>query len=187
MKTLDIGIDLDGVCYDFADSLRRFLHQHEGRPLETMPPTNCWHFYEEQWDLPLEEFLSACDRGVDAGVVFRTGDPHPFTVASLQWLNDIGHRLHIITDRSFGTRSQENTREWLAEYEIPFTTLTFSADKTCQPTDIMIDDRPKNYDEILAAGGNPVLMHRPWNADHPGRRVFGWHQFVDEVFDLSLV
>lgn len=186
VKTLDVGIDLDGVVYDFAASVRYWLWLSEGRPLGSMPDPTCWEFFSEQWGLSLDEFLSACDAGVDAGVIFRVGDPHPYSVATLQFLDQMGHRLHIVTDRTFGTRSQQNTAEWLADNEIPYTSLTFSADKTCVPADIFIDDRPKNYDDLKAAGGNPVLMHRPWNQDHPGRRVFGWHQFLDEVLDISL-
>lgn len=186
MRTLDIGIDLDGVCYDFAGSLRHYLHHYEGRSMESMPPTTTWHFYSEQWGMTLEQFIEACDRGVDAGVVFRLGDPHPGTQMALDYLKVCGHRLHIITDRSFGSRSQENTIEWLSEHRIPFDTLTFSRDKTLIPVDTFIDDRVENYDALEAFGSNPFLYDRPWNQGHPARRVTSWNEFVDKVDDLRM-
>lgn len=174
-----VGIDLDGVCYDFADSLRTFL---EGTHRKYPNPTR-WEFYED-WGYSLEEFLDLCHDGVNAGVIFSHGDPFPGVRDALLRLRDAGHTLHVVTDRSFGKggASEAATRVWLDTHQIPFDSLTFSADKTIVRTDYMIDDKLANYDALHAVGCNVFLLDRPWNQSRtPRDRVTSVSEFADVV------
>ena len=174
-----VGIDLDGVCYDFADSLRTFL---EGTHRKYPNPIR-WEFYED-WGYSLEEFLDLCHDGVDAGVIFSHGEPFPGTRDALLRLRAAGHSLHVITDRSFGKGggSEAATRVWLDTHKIPFDSLTFSPDKTIVRTDYMIEDKLSNYDALRAAGCEVYLLDRPWNHDDGTRlRVHSLDQFANEV------
>lgn len=176
-----IGVDLDGVCYDFAASFRQYLDL-KGNKLDFPAPTR-WEFYED-WGFSLDEFVGLCHAGVDAGVVFKHGAPHKGTREALRALHRAGHTIHIITDRSFGSAgaSKRATREWLQFNQLPYDTLTFSNDKTVVPTDFMIDDKLQNYDALERAGCNVYLLDRPWNQDEgTRRRVFSWDEFLAVV------
>lgn len=185
-RSVRVGVDLDGCMYDFGDALRQYRHQVEGVPLDQMPLSNCWHFYEEQWGMTLQEFLDTCDRGVDAGWIFRKGEPLPGSVDAVRWLFSRGHEIHIITDRSFGTRSQENTSEWLDVNGVPYTSLTFSRDKTAVATECFIDDRAENYTSLKQAGVDVVIFDQPWNQYlGDANRIHSWGEYIAHVENIS--
>ena len=160
-----VGIDLDGVCYDFADSVREYLcavaqtHRYSNCP----EPTR-WEFYED-WGLGLGEFLDNCHAGVDSGVIFTYGDPHPNVAEAFHRIKAGGHTIHIVTDRSFGTKgaSEAATRAWLDAHGLPFDSLTFTADKTVVRLDTMVDDKLANYYALQTAGVDAWLLTRAWN------------------------
>lgn len=176
-----VGIDLDGVCYDFAHSLRMYLDSLGGLP--DYPDPVRWEFYED-WGLDLTGFLQLCHDGVDAGVIFSYGEPHPGTAEAFAKIKAAGHTIHIVTDRSFGKAgaSEGATRAWLDIHELPFDSLTFSADKTVVNLDYMVDDKPENYAALKAAGVQVYLMDRPWNHHVIGAaRVYTLNQFAEVI------
>lgn len=190
-----LGIDLDGCVFDFTSSLRYFIHKTTGRPMSELGPPMSWNFFTDDWGYTLEQYLKFCDDGVDAEVVFKYGPPMPDSVQTLRRLRDKGHSLHIITDRSFGHRSQENTKEWLSDWCVPFDTLTFSKDKTVVPTDAFIDDRPKNIVELRAVGCKAYLYaindrqdQKEFIQQYGNDMVIdSWREFEDAVDSLSMV
>lgn len=181
-----IGIDLDGVCFDFSASLLRYLIDIGLElPSGAHGETNTWAFYE-QWGLSLDEFIAYCNDGADAGYVFA-GPVRPGTNDAFDILHAAGHELHIITDRAFGSTrfvSEERTREWLAEHGLTYESLTFSGDKTCVKTDYFVEDKLQNYDALEEAGVRVFLVDRPWNQVEGGddrRRVDGVRHFAQIV------
>lgn len=177
-----VGVDLDGVCYNFSASVREYLAL-TGWPHACPEPTR-WEFYED-WGLGLGAFLDACNEGVDAGVIFSFGDPYPNVREALEIIKAKGHTIHIVTDRSFGTNgaSEAATRSWLDRHGLPFDSLTFAADKTVVHLDMMIDDKLANYDALEAAGVDVRLLTRAWNQveDRPRRRVLDLLHFAELV------
>lgn len=189
MKSLDIGVDLDGVAYPFTEALRHYLIEHEGFEPSSVEggghdaEESCWDFYKKYWNMSTKDFLKYSDEGVDAGVVFLHGDPFPGTVETLNSLKDKGHRIHIITNRSFGKRSHHNTSDWLFQHEIPYDSLSFSPSKTLFRTDIFVDDYEMNFKELWEVGIECWLYDRPWNkhVDDNGYRVYSWKDFEEAV------
>lgn len=178
-----VGVDLDGVCYDFSASVREYL-THIGWAHSCPEPTR-WEFYED-WGLSLGGFLDICHDGVDAGVIFSYGDPYPRVREALRLIRAKGHTIHIVTDRSFGTNgaSEAATRSWLDRHDLPFDSLTFSADKTVVRLDAMVDDKLANYDALDKAGVDVRLLTRAWNrADDfvPRQRVLDLLHFAEVV------
>lgn len=181
-----VGFDLDGVVYDFRKAISDYL-VGAGRPecsLDRALPH--WNFFEG-WELSLEEYLDLYEAGVDTGQVLRFGDPLPGSVEATEALERAGHTIHIVTDRSVGTRpgiSSRHTAAWLAEHEFVFHSLTFSSDKTAVATDFFIDDRYDNYIARITKGMSCHLLTRPWNeglGDETVRRVNSIDEFVDIV------
>lgn len=169
-KELDIGIDLDGVCYDFTNSLRHYLIEHEGASPNVLVGGDhtdwenaTWEFYKDCWGMTLDEFLWACDRGTDAGVVFLHGEPFEGAVETLNQFKEYGHRIHLITNRSFGTRAHHNTSDWLTRHDVPFDSLVFTPHKWIFRPDIMLDDYEKNFNDFWEVGVPTILFRRPWN------------------------
>jgi hypothetical protein len=189
-----VGIDLDGVGYDFSGSVYRYLKQidHElvaGVP--TAPESVRWEFYED-WGLNLHEFLEHVNAGVDHGVIF-TGPARPGFIEGLQMLKSAGHTIVIVTDRRSGTgdNAKKNTFDWLAEHNIPYDELHFDSDKTAYECEFFIEDKPENYLALDKVGCEVYLVDRPWNSEfaenEPGvRRVDGVRDFARVVNDRLL-
>lgn len=182
-RRLRVGMDLDGVNYDFAASLERFLLS-AGYPPEMMTAPTCWEFFRD-WGMGADEFVAACNAGVDAGIIFRTGGTYSGASDAWNRIRKAGHEIHVVTDRGFGTgdNSKRNTIEWAAEENMPYDSLTFSADKTVVPTDVFVEDKIENYDALEAAGRVVYLIDRPWNQD-PGdtrRRIASVSDYADAI------
>lgn len=178
-----VGIDLDGVCYDFAASFRHFLHLHYDFPRWWQPKATRWEFYED-WGFSLQEFLDLFHQGVDAGVIFTWGQPHEHTREAFTRIRAAGHSIHIVTDRSMGApgASEKATIAWLDEHELPYDSITFSPDKTVAKIDVMVDDKLANYDALAAAGVDAWLLTRPWNQqDDDRQRVLDLLHFAEVI------
>ena len=182
-KQLRIGVDLDGVVYDFADSFRRYLIG-EGYRSSDLPDPWKWNTWE-CWGMSQEEWLDHFSAGVEAGVIFGTGEPFPGAVEALQRLWNSYHDIHIVTHRTVHPDAIGWTAKWLAEHDIPHTSLTFAKDKTVVPVDVFIEDNVENAFALSAAGTEAVLMDRPWNRVAPGiRRVYSWAEFESFVGNI---
>lgn len=174
-----VGVDLDGVLYDFPGSMRAFLTEGlYDRPEDLFPEPTRWEFYED-WGYSQDEFHQLVLQGCTAGVVFTHGDPYPGTVEALRRLVDAGHTIHIVTHRP--AYAHTATKEWLWAHDIPYDTLTFSGDKTSVPTDYFIDDKPENYHALVPTTTRVMLMGRPWNQGVAARRAESMDHFVDAV------
>jgi 5'(3')-deoxyribonucleotidase len=181
--SMNIGIDLDGVCYDFTESLRTYLIEHRDFAKEALPDTTTWNFFEDDWNMDLETYLGLFADGVDAGVVFLHGPPHEGCVEVLEKLRADGHRLNIVTHRmSAGTKPVHNTIDWLQREGIPFDGLTFDSDKTVVNNDIFIEDNVDNFLSLEHAGVRSFIMDRPWNQYLDTKyRVYSWYEFYSRV------
>lgn len=180
---MKVIVDLDGVVFNFTESLRLYLIEHEGYDPSRLGDVKTWNFFADNWGMTLEQYMDACHAGVDAGVIFRHGPSWEGSIEGVNGLKDRGHSVHILTDRSFGSLSPQNTIAWLKENGVPFDSICFSADKTIMHADLMIEDRDKNYLAVEKAGNAvPVLITRPWNEHVVGaRRVNTWPEFLELV------
>jgi 5'(3')-deoxyribonucleotidase len=180
-----IGLDLDGVFYDFNGSFRRHVISNKHRTDEQCTEARLWRFYQE-WGMDDAEFMRHFVDGVNVGTIFRQGGATPGTRQALLEILDMGHTLHVITDRSVGLPglAAKHTYEWLdEEFPKPITSVTFTADKTSVKTDMMIDDKLSNYEALVDAGVDAYLLDRPWNQtdDDRQKRVSTIQEFVVKV------
>lgn len=159
-----VGIDLDGVCYDFAASFRNHLITNEGFPRWWTPKATRWEFYED-WGFTLDEFMRHFRDGVNKEIIFWQGTPYDGVREAFQNIKAAGHSIHIVTDRKVGSpgKAERSTVYWLNRYDLPYDSLTFSADKTVVNLDVMVDDKPANYEALTTAGVDAHLLTRPWN------------------------
>ena len=172
-----IGVDLDGVLYNFEDSFRFYL---ETIGISGLPVPETWSVWEH-WNMTQEEWTEHFINGVNAGIIFRVGEPEPHAIDVLNQFRDDGYLIHIVTHRMVGDKSVHNTFDWLAEHKVPYDTLTFAKDKRVVPTDYFIEDNADNYRMLEAAGTKTVLMDRPWNRHIDAYRITNWKEFYDAV------
>lgn len=183
----DVGIDVDGVLHAFHQSFRHYVVINKIRTEEQCShPVDRFNFYRE-WGISDDEFPEICNAGVDAGVIFDYGDPMEADAsASLYRLRELGHRIHIITYRLFGTNgaSKATTLRYLQRHDLIYDSIAFSKDKTVVPTDFFLEDQVANYDQLELAGCESYLINRPWNEMVDGddrRRVSSISEFVDII------
>lgn len=165
-RSLRIGIDLDGVVYDFiTDSIRavrRFCELAD--VLELMrnpPPVTRWNFFED-WGLDSKEFWRIIEKGVADEVVWWHGEPVEGAVETVNALGEVGHKIHVVTNRS---GAEEATVAWLNKVGLHYDAVTFTADKASVRLDVLLDDYAVNLAEVARAGVIPVRFAQPWN-DH---------------------
>lgn len=196
-----VGFDLDGVLYNFGDSVQRYLEATGRGHLWKSGPTAApfWDFYKD-WGWTSAEFVKMCNEGADEGYIF-CGPTREHAAEAVQKVKSLGHDVIIITDRAFGSTpevSHENTRNWLAQHEIPYDELHFSPNKTIVPTDTFVEDKLENYDALVEAGTKTWLINRAWNFVEHGdarNRIMHVMEYADAVervtqegfADLSLV
>lgn len=182
-----IGIDSDGCIDTFGDGVYDTLKAWGLGHLWKSGPTkkSIWNFYEE-WEWTFAQFKTLVDWGVDHGYIF-SGHWREGAIEAIARINALGHKVVIITDRSWGTdplNSQRNTVEAFERAGIEYDELIFSADKTIVPTDMFVEDRIENYDALVEAGVATYLINRPWN-EVPGgdarNRIDSITDFADEV------
>lgn len=187
-----VGFDLDGVLYDFGDSVKRYL-QSIGKNYEFMAGADephTWNFFEH-WGMDASEFVQLCNDGADAGYIF-CGETRPNAVETVKAVKDMGHEIIVITDRKFGSSpevSELNTINWWAGNGFPeFDEIYFSADKTCVPTDIFVEDKLENYDALTLAGTECWLINRPWNQERGQdyrRRIDHVGEYAEKVAEKA--
>jgi uncharacterized HAD superfamily protein len=187
-----VGVDLDGVCYDFAGSFIKYMNgiDHKYSIPQNIEEVDKWHFYRD-WGMTDEEFVKHCHNGTDDMVIFRQGPQRDNASEAIDFMRSFGNTIHIVTDRSFGTTpqsSEDNTRWWLFSHGIHYDTLTFSADKTCVETDVFIEDKLENYDALESAGVKCYLVDRPWNQDNTKyrKRIKSIQHFATVVGFMSV-
>lgn len=188
-----IGIDLDGVVYDYEAAIRHYLVNHEGYDDARLPRIEGWHLWQQWGFEDAATFWAIADKAVEDGILFRWGLPCDDTVGDLQRLVDAGHTLHVITARKcvYSGLAEGATMEWITQHLPPVESVTFSADKTIVRTDAMIEDNLDNYDALYKAGTRAYLIDRPWNTQENEwpwrRRVANIAEFVNAILPTQAV
>jgi 5'(3')-deoxyribonucleotidase len=182
-----IGIDLDGVGYDFATEFTGYV---SGRMGVTLPHYTHWNSHQKHWGLTHAQMLELMCDALQEDALWRDAAPFPGFPEATWALTDAGHTVVIATDRLQDTEharlAQSVTRDWLATNRIIYDELIFTADKRDANADIFIDDRPGAIPTLLLAGVDAVYMDRPWNEAFPYKRVRDWEEFVQYVEDHNV-
>jgi 5'(3')-deoxyribonucleotidase len=185
-STFIIGVDLDGVCADYAAGLRTvraaMLGVDEGR----LPPAATWDF--EEWGLDRAGFEDLHRTAVLEHRLFRNLPVMEGAAETLWRLSDAGAWVRVITHRLYQNwghaTAVSDTVTWLDEHDIPYRDLCFLGAKPEVEADVYVDDAPHNI-EALRQAGNPVIVFRqPYNAHLPGPAATDWGEVAELVVDL---
>lgn len=180
-----IGLDLDGVCYQWTKTARYMLREIlPNSPYTKSGPlgTECtsWDYIQEHVDPAHWKWL--WDDGVKLGL-FRHGHLYPGTIKAIRQLAELGDVI-AITHRP--KQAVPDTMAWLAYQQLPLAgvhILTNQEPKSSvERCDVYLDDKPENCED-LARVGRAFMMTRPWNEDYVWvDRVSSWPEFVQMVW-----
>ncbi len=181
-----IGVDLDGVCGDYEDALRRSVaRQHRVDPA-MLPPQQTMDAYSE-WGLTPETFEAAHRRAVEEDRIFRNMKPMPDVAESLWRLSDQDVWIRLITHRLLFNGIHEvsaaDTAWWLDHHNIPYRDLCFIGDKPDVGADLYVDDSPTHIVRLRQQGCTTIVFDQPYNRALPGLRAARWVDIVAYVED----
>lgn len=196
MSDFLIGLDLDGVCYNFERTARYMIRRRmevrgETPPPELSEPSRNWDWIKDH--SPERDWAWLWKDGVREGL-FRYGHVIPGAVEGVRELNEIGDVVAITA------RPQDavhDTLAWLAMFfdKAPLSGIviqSFGQKKSeVRPLpDVYIDDGTHNLEDVLENTESSVVQFlQPWNENwRPphGREVrhfhaSGWAQTVTVV------
>jgi hypothetical protein len=185
LKVLHVGYDFDGVLSSFHASVNQWLKMN-GHDLKASQ--HHWNFWTE-WGWSSRKFHKFWVDGVKAGVIFAS-KPYRGAIEGMNAVYDAGHRVHIITHRGwkeYPGLAEDLTASVLERDGAKYHSLTFSEDKTVIWTDMMVDDKPENYEALKSVGTDAYLLTRPWNKHVEGaRRVRSAAEFSRKVLEIPV-
>lgn len=189
-----VVVDIDGVVFDFNDALAHAAVELTGRPLTSFPPAEEWDFMPA-WGISLDEYFALLEEAVRSKDLFTRGRPLPGSIAGWRRLREMDERplLHVATDCGHGDTTELARAQrvrWLEAWGFDFDELTFTADKGAVAAEhlesgrrvLAIDDRPKNFDQLVEVGAHTFLADQRWNRHvETTRRVRDLAEFADVV------
>lgn len=185
-NNIRIGIDLDGVIYDFMNDFRHFMMTHEKVHPDQLPvPPNTWDFHEE-WGMTYRDYLEKMGEAAIKGWIFTSGNVLPGAREGLESLRNAGFQIIIMTARELSTNPlhmniiARNTEQWLQNNNIPHDELIIANNKTHHNVATLFDDSIYNVESVIRTGRSAFIFDQPWNRQAPYSRVHDWHQVLEE-------
>lgn len=180
----DVGIDLDGVMYDFAWVFHKYAQDRMGKELSE-PST--WDFYRE-WGMTDEQFNEWLEDGVKNLRLFDYLNPLFNTHEGWKLLKDNNIKIHVLTHRS--PHSYEQTVQWLVKNNLIPDSLHFGQNKTilktlAQDECAAIDDMVQFYDSYNKEGVLSFLRTQPWNQERRARRCADLLEFAQAIVAIN--
>lgn len=186
-----IGLDADGVLFDYSGILRRFILDNSDYTEEELPPVVDWRFYEtwgkdagwyQYWN---ERFVN--DKGFTRAEIIGGHE-------TAEVLSDVPpeHQLVLITARTSGVRDRDAVEEqtfWWLDHVLGFRfdEVHFTKDKCSVPVDFYLDDKIENWQAFNNQPGTAsFLMAQPWNREYEKtpRRVNSVKEYLEAVYAI---
>lgn len=193
MGRIRIGVDIDGVMYQWSKTARYMLREIlPGSPYKKdgAMGQESLHWDYIQSNVTPQHWTWLWTEGVRLGL-FRHGHLYPGTIKAIRQLAMLGDVV-AITHRP--KQAVHDTLAWLAYQNLPLAGLhiltNMEPKSTVKPEcHVYIDDKVDNCIDLFENTGAKLvaLMDRPWNQDCPDpavARVQGWQRFVDLVEEL---
>lgn len=169
-QTYDLMVDIDDVLIGLGEAIHELAHQHG-----LHDGVDVWRMWEawKQYGCDPDAYWEMWTIFANEGGYVKT-PPYPEAATALRDLMWEGHRIHLVTARGFMAHAEEIrawTPEWLEEWALPYNTLTFARDKVAAMGelgvvfDYAIDDSPRNYEALDAAGVKVYLRDQPHNEE----------------------
>ena len=185
MRSLRLGIDLDGVVADFnAGWISRYNTEFGGEvPVDAVQTWDGLHTLTH-FDNHTEFWTWAAGHG--GGSIFRHLDPYTGAVETLVALADAGHEVVIITSKP--DWAVHDTYAWLSDRRIPTREVHIIERKWKVDCDVYLDDAPHQIASLVHRRPEATTCRfvRPWNVPIAGSvDVHAWNEFADLITALA--
>jgi 5'(3')-deoxyribonucleotidase len=185
MRSLRLGIDLDGVVADFNSGwITRYNAEFGGElPLDAVQTWDGLHTLThfrnngEFWEWAA---------GHGGGSIFRHLDTYTNALETLDMLTGGGHAIVIITSKP--DWAIHDTYAWLADRRIPTREVHITERKWEVPCDVYLDDAPHQIASLVQhrPAATTCRFVRPWNTPAAGSvDVHSWDDFGTLVRNLA--
>lgn len=154
-----VGVDLDGVMYDFDGIATYLLERHANIPVAKDSDEYSFHQlrYPDAWGWLLGE-------GAEKHGLYRHGN---LIRGALDGLHDLLSitRVTFVTKRKETRRIRKDTVEWLAFHSLPSEVVfvNHGRSKLIAGCDIYIDDSPTVIEDLKKNRHPYVMYSHPWN------------------------
>lgn len=179
-----IGLDLDGVCYNYSATACFLLNHYKGYNLD-WTETNSWDWLQQQ--VSNNDWQWLWSGGINEGL-FRYGSLVKGAAEGIKELSRIGD-ICVITSRPVSARN--DTLEWLAFMKFPIKEVHILSNgeaKSDVLPDIGIDDKPSNIEDYASAGIQPIIFTQKYNKDFDfkyTKRANNWYEVVQQVKEYA--
>lgn len=184
------GIDLDGVCFDFAGAFLSWLNGALDMSMEREEITS-YYWYESSDDISKEDFFREFDKFGDEGHGYRHLELLPGAAEGLKKIHEAGHNIYYITNRPEYARN--DTILALEEHGFPQRENLYFAKGAKAPlirefnVDIFIDDSPRTIGELTANTDAKIYCRNYKFNEHLDEhldtnsftRVNNWEEFLE--------
>lgn len=185
MNQLVLGLDLDGVVFDYESAVRERFAKMLGVDPAHLGPQTAWSLVESGWPLRDENHFAALHTAAVRGGMFAEMPMIPGAAQHLWQLSDAGVYIRVVTHRlgfkGIHAAAAGDTVTALDRNMIPYRDLTFVADKPAVGADVYIDDAPHNVLKLRAAGGYTIVFDQLYNRHIDGPRARNWAEVVELV------
>lgn len=162
-----IGMDLDGVGYNWVSIANYLLSEHwDYTDLKYPHPT--WEYLKQT--VSKEAWKWLWEEGVHLGM-YRHGHMYRGFKDGMDWLSE-RYDIKIVTSRP--KSATVDTLDWLAFHKISAQEVHIveaMGDKTQVPCHLYVDDGPKNIQDFRAASKPYIIWDQPWNKQEVGPRT----------------
>jgi 5'(3')-deoxyribonucleotidase len=179
-----IGLDLDGVVYDYTDALRQRAALHYDMSPDSMEDPIHWDLHEDpSWPFGnREEFLGFHIQEVEEGL-FATMSLLPGVANAITRMSACGHQIVVITSRLLGQPTQyvkavSDTILSLHSYGISYESIHFTPHKTTVDCDVMFEDSPSNIEALQRFCRPVAVVSHAYNHRVPGPRLQHWDDLI---------
>lgn len=197
-----IGLDLDGVVVYSAQTTIKWL-KRMGK-LSKNITTSDINWYNIEWNPEKQTGFPTVTMD-DLHTIFMCPDfweatiPYKYVQTWVEALHK-KYEIHILTDRRWYPELEQQTRDWLYRYNIPFDRLTCIAGKKKfeyardHGLKYVIEDSPYNVISIAPETKKTFLLKRCWNDPQVNGVVLPlncervtWRKIGDELLNDQLV
>jgi len=165
---MKVFLDMDGVLADFGGGVHKVFNIPYS--LSDYPYTKgLWDWFVEA-NLTWDQVDSVCTAKFWADLEWMA-DGKGIYHAVRRFTRQTDSSLNLLTTPMKNINSTVGKLTWIQEHlgkNRRKQALITGADKKifAGPDTLLIDDRDKNIEEFIAAGGQGLLVPRPWNIDH---------------------
>lgn len=195
-KRFVVGLDLDGVVFDYVDAFAEVVSLCKGVPVAEIPEPREWDFVAAGWPIDSqEEFLELHRYGVVHRAMFLTGDEIPGASDGVWRLNDAEIEPRIVTHRliTHGDHPTviSDTVRWLSMLRpdgrprVPARSYAFYEDKEQAGADVYVDDAPHKVTQLRQAGRPTIVFNQPYNQELPGPRAHNWFELTEMIQEFA--